>query len=633
MMKKLIFALVLLLCIAGGGVWYAVTNATALITRFKPQIEAAATTAVGAPVSFGALETTIFPDTRVVVDTVAIGGEKGLSLRDLALHLNLWALLGKRLEITELTLTEPTLTFVKDANGISLEGLPKKDPSLTSAPTTPAAPTGAGKGGDAAQLPLEIKLESFLLKNATVIFRDTVAKSERRISALNIEAGLDLAGTIIKIPSLTGGALVDGKLKIAVTAKDLSFDQAHGVLTAPKLDADIAGIPLQLSATFNTRGGTGEAAIRSTGVDLSRLRNLGDLVPPAVTALGLSGGVVPNLKAAIAPGAVTTSGSVALKDIALKSSGFAITKLNGDLSLRSSATDQSAESKNLTLVLNGEPVTGAVSAGIKGPVMTLHNLAVKTFNGTIQSSGTLNSKTQALEGKLDLAGLDIQRLLAVVKPGGPGALSGKLTRFQTAVKGTVGPNLLTTLTGSGSLLVNDGKLAGNNIGGAVLKTATNLPFVSGSFYDALPPETKKALDAPETVISSLGSSFTLGGGAITTKDLALKSSLFDIAAQGRARFSGELDLGATITFEKGLSGALAGKVKEVRAVLDKDGRLAVPLTIKGAPPKLAVMPDFAKLLQGSVGKVIEQKAGDVLNNLLQKKKGGSGKGLGGVLGF
>jgi len=632
MLKKLVIALFLVLCLAGGAIWYAITNASALIARFKPQIEAAASNAAGAPVSFGELDTAIFPDTRVVVDTVSVGGEKGLSLRDLSLHLDLWALLGKRLEITELTLNEPTLTFIKDASGVSLEGLPKKGATPAPASTPPNAGAGAGASDAPSTLPLAIKLEKFVLRKATVVVRDTIAKTERRIAPLDVDASLDLDGSTVRIPNLVVSALLDGKLPISVTSSELAFDQAQGKLSAPNVRAEVGGIPLQVASMFDVRAGSGDATVRSAGVDLAKLRGLGDIIPPAVTALGLTGVIAPNIKAVIAPAGISTTGTVGLKDVALTSGGFAITKANGNVALKTSAAEQSIESKDLALALNGEPVTGSVSAGVKGTVSTLQNLALATAGGKILSSGSIDNKTQSLQAKIELTNLDVARVLAVVKPGGPRALSGKLTRFQTSVTGKMGPKLMESLTGSGSLLVNDGKLAGENIGGKVLKTATKLPFLTGTLFESLPPETKRALDAPDTTISSLGASFTLGGGAVTTKDLALKSSLFDIGAQGRASFAGALDLGATITFEKGLSESLGRKVKEVQMALDKDGRLPVPLTIKGTAPNLSVMPDFAKLLQGSVGKVIEQKAGDALNKLLQGKKG-SGKGLGGVLGF
>ena len=630
MMKKLALALVFILCLVGGAAWYALSNAGALIARFKPQIEAAASKAAGAPVTFGELETSILPDTRVVIDAVSVGGANGLSLRDLALHLNVWALLGKRLEITELSLSEPTLTFVKDADGVSLEGLPKR--SATGAPSSTTPPSQPSSGSnDAAAPPLAIKLEKFVLRKATIVWRDRVAKTERRIAPLDIEASLDIDGAVVRLPQLTLAALVDSKLNLGVSASDLVFDQATTTLTAPDIRADIGGFPIAIKANFNTTKGTGDVALRSAGLDLAKIAALGELIPPAVRALGLSGSIAPDIKAVLAPTNAVLNGTVTLREVALQSGGFAITKMNGDLALRSSTTEQTIETKNLALHLNAEPVTGAINANVKGTVATLQTMDLATVGGKIKASGSLDQKTQALQIKLDLANLDVGRILGVLKPGAPNPLSGKLTRFQTAATGKMGPTLLETLTGSGSLLVNDGKLAGENLGGKVLKAATSFPFISGSLFETLPPETKRALEAKETVISALSSSFSIGGGGLATKDLALKSPLFDIAAGGRASFAGALDLGATISFEKGLSSALAGKVKEIKVALDKEGRLAVPLTIKGTAPNLSVAPDFSKLLSGNVGKVLEQKAGEALGKLLGDKKGG--KGVGGLLGF
>jgi hypothetical protein len=631
MLKKIALVIALLVVLLSSAAWYALSNANALIARFKPQIETAASKALGAPVSFGHLDTSILPSTQILIDAVSIGGPEGLSLKDIALHLNVWALLGRRLEITELRITEPALTFIKDATGVHLVGLPRKE-KPAALPPSPVATEKTPVTN--APSTLDIALETFSLRNATIIFRDSLAKTEERMSALDITAGLDIAGSTVKLPSLTASALVRNGLKVSAICRDLTFDQSSGVVSAPNLALDLAGFPLTIAARFDTRAASGDVAIRSTGIDLAKLSALGALIPPTVTTLNLRGLVAPNLTAVLAPGKVSAKGTVKVTDVALNHGGFAVTKLGGDIALASEPNEQSIESKNLTLSVNGEQISGGFAATTQGTTTRLKNIGLTIFGGRLDSSGSFDAQSHAVSANLQLSDIEIGRALGFLKPGAPAPLSGKLTRFETKFTATAGPTLTQTLSGSGSLGLKDGKLAGENIGGKVLKAATNLPFISGALYDATPPETRKALDAQETVISALTTSFTLGGGALTTKDLALKSPLFDIAAAGRVGFNGALDLKATLIFDKGLSGAIATKAKEVRAALDKDGRLPVPLAIKGTAPNLSVMPDFAKLLTGNVGKVIEQKAGDALNKLLQGKKGGgTGKGLGGILGF
>ena len=98
---------------------------------------------------------------------------------------------------------------------------------------------------------------------------------------------------------------------------------------------------------------------------------------------------------------------------------------------------------------------------------------------------------------------------------------------------------------------------------------------------------------------------------------------------------GHPNLAATFTLNAEISASLAKNSKTVAAMLNLKKMLAIPVLIQGPCPKLIVLPDISKHLQGARGKILEETAGSLRQKALGGKKDGTGKKspLGIVLGF
>ncbi|MCB0334539.1 MAG: hypothetical protein KDD55_13630, partial [Bdellovibrionales bacterium] len=127
---------------------------------------------------------------------------------------------------------------------------------------------------------------------------------------------------------------------------------------------------------------------------------------------------------------------------------------------------------------------------------------------------------------------------------------------------------------------------------------------------------------------------TISNETLSTNDLLLVSTLFDLTAKGTIGFDTSLNLGANIRFTELFSLAMAKKISELRDWLDKDNRLNIPLRIQGTATNVVVVPDVTELLKSNAGKVLTNKLlGKVFGD--NKEKGKDSKksgGLGGLLG-
>ena len=175
---------------------------------------------------------------------------------------------------------------------------------------------------------------------------------------------------------------------------------------------------------------------------------------------------------------------------------------------------------------------------------------------------------------------------------------------------------MATVTGSGGMLLTDGLMEQVNLAKEVLAAIDSIPFVSDSVYQLVPEGLRGQLDQDYTILERVEGTFAIAGQQMTTSDLAVDGGLFHLEAKGSVGFDAVMDLDATIYFNAEFSAALAEPVPQLKTLYDSEGRFAFPLDIKGPPDNLKVFPDVSELLKNAISGTVREKAGELLNNLL-----------------
>jgi hypothetical protein len=274
-------------------------------------------------------------------------------------------------------------------------------------------------------------------------------------------------------------------------------------------------------------------------------------------------------------------------------------------------------------------------AQLAGNQAALKQLQLSAFGGTVDAGTSLNLANQQFSAQYTLRSIEIGRALGVLKPALAALIGGTVENIDGKIGGALGPNLMTSLTGTTSVLVKDGALKGINIAADVLRAVKGLPFLSGSLFESSPPSDRAALEAAETPIRSLSGNFSIANAALSTRDFKLLSSLFSLGADGTIGFDTKVDLNAQVAFNETLSAALVQKTKELKALQNAQGQLVIPLMLQGTPPKLLVLPDIQRLTELAAQAAVKEGAGKLLDKVLKggNKEQGGKKGLGGLLGF
>lgn len=643
-MKKILITLLVILFLVAAIFAYAAYNANSLVASFKPEIEAAASKVVGAPVSLGELSIGIFPESKINVNEFSIGGQDGPRFNNLELKIALMPLLSRALEITSLTIKKPSLVIEKDGNRLAVAGL--KNLGLDKDKTKAGKGSGEHEKRERTESDItnksgfKLQLKKLNLEDAAVTLRDTQSKKELLLATVDLNSAIEFADRGINLPTLevSGDVLSSGKLNVngsitgfGTKGSELALKGEIAKLAQENLSQIssffVANLPLTLSGTssinFTVNGSPDEPKV-TAGVDLSASE-----ITKANAFTKIAGDTLKvNLDTVVLKPNISCKGSLELSKLSLLALGSSVENFTTPFSASMQNDILQLDASALKLALTGAAVAGNLNVEKNGNEIRPFKMHIDGFSGKADIEANLNLTSQEFNTKTTAASIRVESFLAAVKPDLAGMIEGSLSNLSVAIKGVLNEKLTQNISGPIEVVLVDGTFKGFNIAGEVLRAVTSLPFISGSLYSKVPASEIEAVSTDKTPIKKFTAHFDASNARLTTNNLKLESKVFDLSAKGSIGFDASLDLDTQLLFNKTFSTALTSSAKELNSLLDQDGRLAIPLVIKGTAPKLVILPQMDALLKIAAQKGVQKKLGQVLDKAL-----GGKKGLGGLLGF
>lgn len=617
-LRKLLLFIVVLGLLAGGLLVFAMYNANSLVQAYKPELEQKLSETVGSTVTLGTLGVSLFPSTRLTVDEVTIAStsspDEQLTLANAALHLDLLPLLKRRLKITSLSLTKPSITLVKDENGIHIAGLPDSPPPEDET-TTPEVSTAEVS---TAEVPIDLALDEFKLRNGTILLKNTTTDTEYALKDLSIDASMKFEDDRLIFPTMKGSGTALDKSALKLDGKDIQYDLDSGIIRIAKLDATSDGNTITLAGVLDSEDPEQSIKLTSDGVELAKLEPWFDTFAPDLLGLELKGIATPDIT--ISPnkdGDYEAVGTIVLAKASALLIDNRLTNIAGSFDLKADADRQHFSGKGLNARYSDAPLKIDMDLLVRDGKATLSPAHLEGFGGTADATGTI-----ALEGDMPFSStytftdMQVSELIAAFLPDVPLELTGVLRSFTAKIDGDLGETFTATITGDGASALVGGVLKDINIADKVLSAVDGIPFVSGALVSLVPEDWQGYLEQKYTVVESLEGTFTVSNEIITTDDLYLTSDFFDIAAKGTVGFDTVVDLDSTIFFSEAFSTGLLEKADELAILLNDKGQLTFPVRITGQAPDLKVFPDVKALLTDNVKKTIVDEASKALQNLL-----------------
>jgi len=200
-------------------------------------------------------------------------------------------------------------------------------------------------------------------------------------------------------------------------------------------------------------------------------------------------------------------------------------------------------------------------------------------------------------------GVAIRPLLAALAPAQAKTVDGRASLDLRVTGRAGGRALLASMNGAGQLAIRDGRIA--SIG--VIKQVMKAMEIAGA----------KGFAKDETPFEHLSAHFDLRDGVATTKDLEFRSPDLDFDGGGTVGLGGAVKLDVLASFSKVVSADLVAKTRALEVRQAPDGRVTVPLQIRGTISEPRVQLDLQRVLnEGLVRELKKQGTKSLLNKIL-----------------
>lgn len=275
-MKKLIFAVVVLLILAALAVFVAVPMLLSP-ERVRAAVEAQAASAIGLPVKVGAATVQVWPRAGVTIADMTVGEPVQLTVARAELSTGLGALLSRRVEDAEITVEDSRLDLMKlvaAVGGLASSSAEKKGPSSEPPALTIVSVRAIGlRNVDlvVGERHANVTLESSLRGDRLDI---------RRLSAKTADTSLEATGAVVSILRRIA------RLKIEADPLDLDglmqfasvFSRAQTGVPGPSASTGAAqAAPIDLEADVHAKRG------RVAGLTFADLQTVIAVTPAGVT--------------------------------------------------------------------------------------------------------------------------------------------------------------------------------------------------------------------------------------------------------------------------------------------------------------------------------------------------------------
>jgi hypothetical protein len=256
------------------------------------------------------------------------------------------------------------------------------------------------------------------------------------------------------------------------------------------------------------------------------------------------------------------------------------------------------------------------------PALDIESFTVALLGGTATGSGRLVSAGEkaGLAASLDAKNLELARLPARAgrpRPAGALALRGQVSGPPPGAPGFKGK-----LAGDGRFDVANGRIEGLALGNAILDGLQ--AFIGRGTADRLRQRYPDLFGTDDLPFQRLSGSGQLRGARVHSEDLTVAGASYEARGAGSLGLDGSLDVALRLLASPALTEDVLGDSRARAALTGADGRLTIPLRVRGnlRHPRVSPSPEFAATAARAL---IRGDLGEAASGMLERLLGGKTK--------
>jgi len=607
-------------------------NINYIIRANHPYIERLVSDSLGNKTTFKNIDANLFP-LGIKINNLSLGNNPtDINIEGLIIKLRIFPLLQKKIEISEINIIKPRASIQKTSDGITISGFNHKSPELNlktstqkrqkntkltskviTSKTKPVADTNKNSS-----LP-SINLNNFSLTNGSLAFLDQTVKKTYILDDITINSSLALEHNNLILKNATLTTQFEN-IGLNLQLKKVLYNSILGNLSLSNLAISIPGMELKADISLDnllkseviSPSVTGTANLKTLKLDLKKLHNssLNSLTPLPITKL--SGDISSRLSIAISEFPMI-EGNIDISNLTSTilnpSRNIDIEQLYAAIGLTEKNNAQYVTINNFEAIVNQEPINLKGSLIAQPNNIVIDNIIANLLSGSI----TLNGRYTTDSCLLQLLAKDIliDNAAKMLSPSKAIEVTGKIQTSKINAKLA----LKNDKKFHGEILTHivNGEIKGINILKRIFDKLDKHTIFKPLLQKQV-PQLNTILAKNNTTIKDLKIAANFTAETLKINQLKLTNELFSIQGKGLYKKSNELDMKATLIISKELSSICINSIKELDSLLNRQGQIALPLTIQGQPPHLSFIPE--KILSN----VIKTKANTEINKLLGKSK-------------
>ena len=156
-------------------------------------------------------------------------------------------------------------------------------------------------------------------------------------------------------------------------------------------------------------------------------------------------------------------------------------------------------------------------------------------------------------------------------------------------------NALSKLTGNGSLEIKEGQLTDINVLKMVLDKLSFVPNLATVLEAGLPERFKESLRKKDTIVTSFKTKIGISNSSVAIQSMNMEAGTFSFQGSGRVGFDQVYSFDGSFMIPQDLSSRMTAAVPEMEYLLDEAKQIRFPLKVSGKGTSVSFAPDVKQM--------------------------------------